>query len=908
MVHGRGNERAAIGAVIDRARAGHGGALVLRGLPGVGKTTLLDEAARSADDVRLLRTQGVESESPLAFAALHRLLRPVLSYADRLPEPQSLALKTAFGQVASAGVDRFLIFLAVLSLLAEAAEDGPIVAVIDDAQWLDDVSAAALLFVARRLNAERVALFFAARDGDERRFVSEDLPRIVLEGIDDDAAGRLLREQAGTPVTPEVLAELVRRTGGNPLALIELAGSLTPGQFAGADALPGRLPLTAGVERAFLDRWRRLPGPGRTWLLVAAADDAGELAIVRRAAAALGAGEEALDSVEESGLLRVDDGKLLLRHPLVRSAVYGAATRNQRREVHLALANVLAGADETDRRVWHLAAAAEDHDPAVAAELDLVGQRARGRGGHEAASAAWERAAELSPASGTKARFLYEAAGSAWLAGQAGRARRLSDAALDLASDAGLRADAVRRRARIEWNTGSLQQGHHMILEGAREVAPADPVRAREMAMFAAALASFGGGSGHDISPLSVAAPPDITASAREQCFWKLLVGLHQMASGELERGAPVLREAFATGAALDEADQDLLPNLGIAAVQVGDDEASLGFHNLLLARARGTGAMIMVLYSLTRRSLTELATGNWAAARTGASEALQLAGGIGQPGLSAFPLAQLTLLDALQGDGGFDRHLAAAQDIASSHPLGIVTGTVHDLLHWAKAVREPEGAAFHTLSRLQLPFMRRSAALDCLEAGVRAGQLEDAAARVSDLERFAAATGNAWPAAAALHGRALLAGGSEADELYRAALQAHAGSLRLFDRARTQLAYGSFLRRERRRVDARTQLETALGTFADLGARRWEERAHQELRASGKTARRRDPSAVVVLTPQERQVAALVRQGLSNRDAAAQLFLSPRTIDFHLRNVYAKLGISTRAELMRQNPAVLPV
>jgi len=899
-MQGRQSERAAIAALLDEAWASRGGALVLRGLPGVGKSTLLDDAAARGEGMQVLRTQGIESESPLAFAALHRLLLPLMPYAGRLPEPQSRALRAAFGEIAADGADRFLIFLAALSLLAEAAEDGPVLALVDDAQWLDDVSAAALLFVARRLGAERVALLFAARDGDERRFDSGGLPELVLSGIGEADAAALLAERSGVAVPAEVAAQLARGTGGNPLALVELAGSLSAGQLAGTAPLPGHLPLTAGVERAFLDRCRRLPEDAQTWLLVAAADDAGAAAAVRQAARTLGAGEEALDAVEQSGLLRVVDGQLQLRHPLVRSAVYGAATGFRRRQVHRALAEVLAGEHNRDRRAWHLAAAAEEPDPAVAAELDQVAERARRRGGHEAAVAAWERAAALSADAASKAAFLHAAAGSAWLAGQPVRARTLNDAALEAAADPGLRADAALLRARIEWNTGSLQQGHHLVLEGAREVASADPVRARQMAMFAAALASVGGADGDGTSPVALATEPADDAPARQRCCWNLLVGFHHVRCGELEQGAAVLRAAYNDCASLEDADQDLLPNLGVAAMLLGDDREYLQYHRLLLARARSTGAYVLALYALTRRGLADFVTGNWANARAAATEALQLARGTGQAGLAAYPLAMLALLDALQQDDGFAGHLAEAEEVAGGRQLGTLGGMAHDVLLWAKAICSGQAdTACHHLAQLQLPGMQYLTAIDRVETAVRAGRPELAAAWLADLQRYAAATGNAWPAAAAAHGRALLADGAEAEALYLSALERHGSSLRVFDRARTQLAYGEFLRRARRRVDARVHLQAALDTFTDLGARAWAERAGQELRASGRTARKRDPSTAAALTPQELQVAGLVQQGLSNREAAAQLFLSPRTVDFHLRNVFSKLQVSSRAELM---------
>lgn len=900
MIQGREQERAAITALIDQARASHGGALVVRGVPGVGKSCLLQDVAKHAGGMQVLRTQGVESESPLAFAALHRLLRPLMPYAEQLPAPQAQALRAAFGEIATEGVDRFLVFLAALSLLSEAAEHTPVLAIIDDAQWLDEVSAAALLFVARRLDAESIALVFGARDGDDRRFDSGDLPELVLAGFDDTDAAELLERLSGTAVPIDVVRDLVASTGGNPLALVELAGALSPEQLAGTARLPHPLPLTSGVERTFLDRYRRLPEQTQTVFLVAAADDTGRLATIRRAARALGADEEALDAAERSGLLRIVDGRVELRHPLVRSAVYGATTDYRRRRAHQVLAEALTGAD-AERRVWHLATAAEAPAADVAAQLEEVARRSRARGGHEAASAAWERAADLIPQAGRRAELLHEAAQSAWLAGQVSRARTLAATAADLTPDARVRADAVRLLARIEWNTGSLAQGRRMVLHGAHQVAAADPVRALEMGMFAAALASFDYNTDKEPRPTSLVSDPGGSAPARQRCFWHLLVGFEHLVDGDIHQAVPALRAAFADEASLEDADQDLLPNLGIAAMHLGDDRTAYQYHDLLLSRARNSSALVMVLYALTRRSTIDFVTGNWSGARAGAFEALHLAQGIGQPGLTAMPLALLALLDGLRGDEAYLQQLAAAEHIANHHPLGTLGGMVHDLLLWARAVTaEQSEAAHHHLAQLQNPVTRRHAAIDRVEAAVRTGHRDLAQAWTEDLEGFAGATGAAWAAAAALHGQALLIDGPEAEKCYLAALEHHENSSRGFDRARTQLAYGEFLRRARRRVDARAHLQTALEIFTDLGASRWEERAAQELRASGRTARRRNASTPVTLTPQEVQVATLIRQGMTNREAAAQLFLSPRTIDFHLRNVFAKLGISNRAELMR--------
>jgi hypothetical protein len=336
---------------------------VLQGQPGSGKSALLADAIARAEGMTVLCTSGIESESPLAFAALQRLLRPVRGCLDRLPPPQARALRSAFGEVDSGGDDRFVAFLAVLSALAEASEEQPVLAVVDDAHWLDDASSAALLFVARRLQVERVALLFAARLGDVRTFDSGDLPTLAVGPIAPDAASDLLHARAGVDVPSSVRDALLTSTGGNPLALVELTAALTPAQLSGQTPLPARLPLTEGVERAFLDRYRRLPQAAQTLMLVTAADDSGRVLTIRHAAARLGADEDALDAAEHSGLVRVLDDVVELRHPLVRSAVYGAATSSERRRAHRALAAALTGTGEADRRAWHLAASVEEPDP-----------------------------------------------------------------------------------------------------------------------------------------------------------------------------------------------------------------------------------------------------------------------------------------------------------------------------------------------------------------------------------------------------------------------------------------------------------------------------------------------------------------------------------------------------------------
>ncbi|WP_248963811.1 AAA family ATPase [Sphaerisporangium perillae] len=903
MLAGRDTERAAIAALLDAARHSNGGALVVRGVAGSGKSTLLADAVGTATDMRVLRTQGVESESPLAFAALQRLLWPLRTRFETLPAPQRAALRAALGEAEGEG-DRFLTFLGTLSLLADAAEDSPVLAVIDDAHWLDDASAAALMFVARRLQAERVALLFAARDGSERRFDSEDLPVIALGGVSGDVADALLRAYAAGDVDPAVRDRLVAGTGGNPLALAELAGVLTGEQLAGREPLPAQLPLTGGVERAFLDRYRRLHEPAQRFLLVTAADDTARLTVVRDAAERLDVGDDALDEVERAGLLHVDGDVLSLYHPLVRSAVYRAATSAQRRAVHRALADAL-GAD-ADRRAWHLAAAADRPDDTVVAALDAVAERAAGRGGHEAAAAAWARAAELTAAGESRAHRLYSAASSSWLGAHPSRAAALAAAATVDAANPLLRAQLLTLQGQIEWNTRSLNDGYDLILQAAQVAASVDEALAHQLAMLAASLSAFGAHSTRTVDPAALMTEPPSDAPARVLAAFHLLHGFVAVARRDWADAAQRIRCAFTltdgdplAGDPL-AGDHVLQPNLGIAAMYLDDDARGLRLHDQQLTAARRAGALSMAEHAQTRGVLFQIATGAWSKAAGAAAEALPLAASTGHAGLTALPTAELAVLAALRGDDAADRHLTEVTAIREAYPVGITDPLVVDLAHWARGLRAaaPPATALHHLEQISQPGLRRLAALDRLETAVRGGHQDLARTWLGELEEFAAGTGAASAVAVTEHGHALLADGTDAEAHFRRALAAHAESPRLPNRARTELAFGEYLRRARRRVDSREHLRTALALFDELGAARWADRAAQELRASGETARRRAPSTATELTPQERQVATLVRQGLSNRDAAAQLFLSPRTVDFHLRNVFSKLGVTSRAGL----------
>jgi DNA-binding CsgD family transcriptional regulator len=840
----------------------------------------------------------------LPYAALHRLLRTASTF-DRLPAPQSRALRVAFGIEDGPTVEPFLVGVATLSVLTEAADVGaPLLYVVDDAQWLDSASADALLFAARQLSADPVAVVFAARSGEAGAavFAPTGLPVLRLGGLDDETARQLLDERSGRSLPREVADRLVRDTGGNPLALLELPAGLSPAQLHGTAPLPAHLALTAGVERAFLDRCRRLSDRVQTLLLVTAADATGRVSTVRHAAGLLGVEPSAWRDAERSGLLTFTGELVAFRHPLVRSAVYQAATGFERRQAHRALADAV-GPDDPDRATWHRAAATDGPNPDVAGALHEAAVRAERRGGHVAAADAFERAAALTVNEPDRAIRLFDAGRTAWAAGQAVRARSLAASARVVASDPLLRADIDRLRARIEIYVGSAADAHRIFTVGARTVAGMDPGRALEMASAAALTRAYGGDSGAAL-PEAVLAhllTPADSDSARTGCLRLLLGTLTASADGDWGRAAATLERALEAGRQME--DLDVMGNLANAALNLGHDDGARFFYSTMVSSARELGAGMVVIYGLERLAFAQLPAAHWAGVRSSADEALTLARSVGQPTLTAAPLAWLTLLAALTGSPDYNQHLAELEAVVASHPLGILTDPVHDLTRWAKGTRAAAAgdapAALHQLGAMRVPALQRMATVDRLEAAVRAGARDQALAWVAELTPFATTTSRSWALADIDLGHALTAvTPAEVADAFESALNRYRHAARPYALARTQLAYGEFLRRANRRVDARTHLRSALETFTDLGAAPLLARAEQELRASGETARKRDPSTLLDLTPMERKVAQLVGTGLSNKDVAAQCWVSPRTVAFHLRNVFTKVGVSSRTEL----------
>jgi DNA-binding CsgD family transcriptional regulator len=856
--------------------------------------------------MQVLVGAGVESEARLPFAALHQLVRPILGLAENLPEPQAAALGGALGLATGASDDRFLVSLATLSLLAEAAESRPLLCLIDDAQWLDEASADALVFVARRLEAEGIVMLFAARESEARRFEAGGLPELRLEGLEPTSAGALLDRHAGSALSSDVRDRLVSETAGNPLALLELSSALSDAQLSGVEALLGPIPVSARVEQAFLARMDRLSEETQAFLLVAAADDSGELATVQRAAAQLGAAADALDGAEQAGLLHVRGTRLELRHPLVRSAVYQSAPLSKRQAAHRALANALDGELEADRRAWHRAAATVEPDASVGEALEQAGLRAQRRSGFAAASQAFERAAALTTNEKERARRLTAAAESAWLGGRVERALLLLEGARPLVTEPLQRADVDRFLGLIEMTRGVPADACRLLLRAATEIAPIDEERTLQLLNLAGLAAAYAGDKEAAVAIAEVARGLRADESPFVEMLAQLLIGLGAYAEGDFADAAPRLRAALDLAEDLDDdaagAQPLALLFAGRAALYLGDDRAAYRTHHEAAARARANGAISIVTQILPRLATTEVWEGRWSSAAANAREGLRLAREIGQHDVAAQQLVMLGLIAALRGSEDECRSLAAqSRELASARGLGIVA----EIAQWAVALLELAlGRADEALRRsraISTTPVVFWGGLDRIEAAIRADETETATTWLEVFERWAESTAAAWPRAVSLHCRALLAEeDSEAEGLWLAALDAHADAHRPFERARTELTYGEFLRRARRRVEAREHLRTALEVFETLGATLWAERAQVELRASGQTARKRDPSTRAELTPQELQIARFVAEGHTNREVAAQLFLSPRTIAFHLRNVYRKLGISSRTALAR--------
>jgi DNA-binding NarL/FixJ family response regulator len=903
MLYGRRRERARIAALLAAARQGRGGALVVRGEAGIGKHALLLDAAEQAHGFGVLRGTGYESEAEVAFAGLQQLLGPVLGRLDRLPAPQADALRGAFG-LADVEANRFLVELGVLSLLAAVAAERPLLCLLSQARWLDAASAGALVFAARRLEDVPIAMLFAARDDDLRRFESPGLPELRLGGLAPDDASELLDAQVGN-LAPAVRERVIQEAGGNPLALLELPASLSGEQRTGRMPLPERLPLTARLERAFLERFRRLPEATQTLLLVAAADATRDLASVLAAGQVLGTSPAALEPAERAGLVQVLGQELWwFRHPLVRSAIYQGATFTARQAAHRALVQVLRGEQQADRRAWHLAAATLGPDEEVAAALDASAERARRRGGPAAAAAALERAAALTPEPARRARRLVAAGTRLWEAGLSERGQALLDQAEPLVADPAVRARMALVRGEIELAAGTPATACTLLVEAARLLAGSDPEQATELLV----LATWAALAANQLHRIVQEISPAISRLPGQQDVRVQRVADSLLAAG-LAPGPPpatTIHPPRKTATSWPvPAFTWMWPMLIVAQPTGAEVTADQRYAEAVAAR-RAAGTVSRLTVALANLALAEGYLGRWPGAISSASEGLRLATETGQHATAGHFLVLLASFAAEQGRADDCRRLAE-EAIAVATRLGLAV--VAAFAAWTLATLELSqgrpGAALErllVLSTPQHPTAHAAVALlatgTLIEAAARAGRLEGMEPVVARFERWARRDPRTWTKVIAHRCRALVSDGQDAEQQFQAALAVEGLGELPFEVARTELAYGTWLRRARRRADARIHLRAALEAFERLGATPWADQARTELRASGETARKRDPSTRQQLTAQERQVASLAAQGLSNQQIADQLFVSRYTVSYHLHKVYAKLNITSRAEL----------
>ncbi len=901
---GRTAELAAIDRLLAQARSGLSGVLVVRGEAGVGKSTLLEHALERAEGFNVLRGVGIESETELAFAGLHQVLRRVLDRVGHLPTAQASALRSAFALSQEPIDDRFAVSLGVLGLLSEVAEERPLLCVVDDAQWLDQASADSLVFVARRLDAEQLVLLFAARDDTGRMFAARGLPELRLASLRNDEARALIIDRYGQDVGFEALEWVLATASGNPLGLIELPASLTQEQLSGREPLDATLPPPTSVEQVYLARVERLPADTRRVLLIAACEEAGDRATVARAATELGLDFDAISLAEAPGLVDVGSDHVAFRHPVMRSAVYRGAGFAEREQAHRALAAVLADPGDADRRAWHRAAATVGINDGVAAELEQTADRARLRGGHGAAATALERAAELTSESEKRGRRLVTAARAAWHAGQPERARALLDRARPIVTDPLVRAELDHVRGEVEFRCGSLLDAAAILVGGADAVAASAPRIACAMLLDAASVAAKIGDVATlaEISGRLAVLPP--SGDELEALRIDLVVGVERLIGGESE-DIPLLERSVARAGAFD--DPRLLSWAAIGAAALGDaaSEAAHLRHATAVARdSRAVDTLVFVLENVVNSAMLAGRYGIQAEA----TEGLRLAREAGLSNAATAHLAALAWLAGLEGRER-DCRAYAAEAIVAARASGLANANT--AAEWGVALLDLGGGrhadAAMRLSELRTgghahPLLVLTSTPDLVEACHRSGREQEARLAFAPLDAFAQPGAPTWLIALAARCRGLVSAGHEAERWFVEALGRHTEGDRPFDRARTELVYGEFLRRERRRIDAREQLRSALAGFEQCRAEPWAERTRTELRATGETARKRDPSTIDQLTPQELQIAKLVGEGLSNKHIATQLFLSPRTVEYHLRKVFTKLGIASRSELIRES------
>jgi DNA-binding CsgD family transcriptional regulator len=899
----RTSEREALDGLLSRAREDESAVLVIRGEAGIGKTTLLRYVARHASGFRVVQIVGAEAEMELPFAGIHQLCAPLLDHVDALPQPQQDALNVALGLASGDAPDRFVVGLAVLGLLSAAAEERPLLCLVEDSQWLDEASGLILGFIARRLLAEAVAIVVTVREPSARQDFG-GLPELMVGGLPEQDARTLLGRAVPGGLDDRVRDRIVAETGGNPLALLDLPRNRSAAELAGGFDLPAAVDLPRHLEDHYLRRAGELPEPTQRLLLLAAAEPIGDATLVWRAADALGVDGSALAPAEDAQLVEVG-ARVRFRHPLVRSAVYRAAVQSERRAAHRALAEATDPDTDPDRRAWHRAHATAGVDEEVAAELERSAERARARGGAAAAAAFLARAAELTPDLAERGRRALAAAQAKFDAGA-------SDAALELLAAGELapldelqRARLERLRAEIAFERTRGSEAPALLLDAARRLEPVDPSLARETHLEAMAAALFAGrlGGKPDVRALAEAAQAGPPAPEPPRPIDLLLDGLATRFTEGYAAGLPPLRQALRAFSEVEELTARDVRWLWLAcrlAQDLWDEELWHELASRGLQVARDTGALTL---------LPGMA--NFLAAFHVHSGAVEKAGGLidevtaitNATGIPPLNYAGL-MLAAWRGDQArmeaiTDKVIPGARARGEGYTLGIwrwLTALMHNGHgRYAEALADAQEASEH-----EDVIAYGWALVELIEAAVHVGRRDEAAAALDRLSERTQASGTDWALGIEAGSRALLREGDEAESLYREAVERLAVSRGVVHLARARLLYGEWLRRESRRVDAREQLRAAYEVFSDIGGDGFAERTRNELLATGETARKRSDDERGVLTPQEAHIARLAREGLSNPEIGAQLFISPRTVQYHLRKVFLKLDITSRNQLSR--------
>jgi DNA-binding CsgD family transcriptional regulator len=899
-------ERALLDALLDEAREGTSGALVLHGEAGMGKTALLDYAADRARDLQLVRVSGIETEHEFGFAALHRLLVPFLGQVGSLPPPQRQALEAAFGLSVQDPADLFMVALATLTLLADAASSHGLLCLVDDVQWIDRASLQALAFVGRRLSKDGVALILGMRSSEAALSALSGLPTVEIKGLPNDAAIELLSQVVPGSLDPHIARRVVSETSGCPLALAELAEELTATQWVGASHLSEPIPISRRLEAHFRRQVDILPPEVQTFLLVAAAETSQDPVLVRRVATQLGCGT-GVEELAISERLLTTEPQVEFRHPLIRSAVYAGASGEERRRVHHALAAALDKTAEPYRWAQHLIGSASGPNDTLAAEVEEAAHWARNRGGYAAEAFLLSHAADLTEDLGHRSARLLKASAAALNAGEPTRADALLSRARSGLSDPVLMAEAQQLNGRLRVPLVQPSAAPALLLDAARQFLPFDVERARESLLeaFDAYLISAHLTIETDGVEIAELARTTAKPTRRHRLADHLLDGTSLLlAKGYVEaieefrdaarimRDAPISMEEITRWGAYGV----------IVSNELFDDRTYSEWAHRVESMTRDAGALLVLLFTLFALAQQKIRIGDFSAADAHYEESLEIVAAIGQP-VDPYRLAKVELL-AWRGDEADTRAAAkACIDVGTAIGSATVVFQAYRAIailelgagNYADALRAAEFATVQKAigwTNQSLPLL--------VEAGVRSGDREAAMRALAELQMRATASGTPWALGLLARSQALLSEDATAEHFFQAALEKLADTAVVIDLAHTRLLYGEWLRRQKRRGDARVQLRSAYEQFSSMGAMKFAERSRLELAVTGEHVRPRTVGYTSELTPQERQIAELASTGETNREIAAKLFISANTVDYHLRKVFQKLGIASRRQLAR--------